>query len=192
MKKLLVLIAFAVTAVSAKAGVLFEPFVGYTSGTSKTGNAGATSSTNSGALYGAVLGYKFGGGWWLGADYTGGTIKSSGTTDSDLERTTTYVDVGYDFSNRVRLMAGYGVSDKSVLKGTTSATDLTFTGTSFKAGIGYMVRPMFSVGLVYISHSFTDLAIGTAASSALSSSSLKSIDDTETMFVVSFPFGGGK
>lgn len=189
MNKILSLIVL-VLGVQAQAGVLLEPFVGYDQTTQKTTDISGTNdgSTNSGMDYGARLGYKFGRGFWLAAEYTGGSGKSksdtAGTPDSDYTRTALGAVIGYDFG-RVNLWAGYGASDKVTIKQTGSA-DADVTGTNMKVGVGVKAANHVAINLEYGIPKYTKITTG--GTEYTISNLYSKFDTSGAMLSVSFPF----
>ena len=140
MKKIFATLAALTFTLSANAGFLFQPSVGYdvSSSTSVTTIADVTSEyTNSGTAFGALVGYKFGNGILLGADYAGGSGKSKnkavGSTE-EFDTTSSAASAVLGFSkNRFSAYLGYGVQDSVTLKDASSETK--YTGTNVKVGL---------------------------------------------------------
>lgn len=189
MNKLLSVLVL-VLGVQAKAGVLIEPFLGYDQTTLKNTDLSGTNSgaTDSGTDYGARLGYRFNQGFWLAAEYTGGSGKSKsdivGTADQDYTKTALGAVIGYD-SGRFRFWGGYGFSDKITFK-QTGSTDTDAAGTNLKVGLGFIAANHVSVNLEYIIPKYTKL---TSSGVEYDVATLYSKFDTSgAMLSVSFPF----
>ena len=192
MKHLIGLLIFVI-GFSARAGIMAEPFVGYSMGTlNATVSSVDVTSKASGVGYGARLGYRFPMGLSLAGEYLGGsgTIKydTAGTTDDTYSETAMGLVVGYDHG-MFRVWAGYGVSDELTDKQTTG--DVVFKGTNFKVGVGVMPVQHLSINFEYLIPKYTKFTTGGVESDI---STIYSKFDTSTMFLsVSAPFEfGGK
>jgi hypothetical protein len=192
--KKLVSILIMLLGVQANAGFLAEPFIGYDQTTAKTTDVSATDggSKNSGMDYGARLGFRFTQGYWVAAEYAGGsgTSKSdtTGTADMDYTRTALGAVFGYDYG-QFGFWGGYGFSDKLTIKATGS-TDTVFAGTNFKVGVGY--RPMMhvSVNLEYVIPKYTKVTVNSVETDL--STFYTKFDTSGAMLSVSFPFDMSK
>jgi hypothetical protein len=189
MKKLALIVALFF-GFQAHAGFLAEPFLGYESGsTQATTIAGASATSSfSGFDYGARLGYIFGKGFWLAAEYTGasGTDKDS-SSSTDYTKTVTSLVFGYDFG-KYNIWAGYGFSDKITYK--TTSGDLYYSGTNMKIGFGYDLANHVAVNVEYIIPKYTKA--GSAAGEVDISTQLSKYDAPSAVLSVSFPFDFSK
>jgi len=179
-----------VLGVQANAGVIVEPFVGYDQSTLKTTTtAGASDgSTNSGLDYGARLGYRFNQGFWVAAEYAGGSGKSksdtAGVEDSDYSKSAMGAVFGYS-TGRWNFWGGYGFSDTITVK-QSGAADMDITGTNLKVGAGFRAASNVSVNLEYIMPKYTKIK---ASGMEFDVDSIYSKFDTSgAMLSVSFPF----
>jgi hypothetical protein len=195
MKTLLTILASVLISTSAHAGFLAEPWVGYESGATQCTNA--TSGADCGAKttgfdYGARLGWMFGGGFWLAAEYMGGsgTIKyDDGSSDDKSETTILGATLGFDMASGLRFFAGYGFSDSYKVK--SSSSDLTFKGTSAKVGLGYKFKNNVSVNLEYYMETFTKYDVLTLTDQDVSGL-FSTFKPTRAMLTVGYVFGSGK
>lgn len=186
MKKLLSLVVL-VLGVQAHAGVIVEPFIGYDSSSLKTTDIGGTtgSATNSGMDFGARLGYRFGQGFWVAAEYAGGSGKSKNdTTEQDYSKSAMSAVFGYDMG-RFNVWAGYGFSDKITLKNSGSP-DTDITGTNLKVGVGFEAVNHVALNLEYLMPKYTKLNAGSG--DVTISDFYSKFDTSGVMFSVSFPF----
>jgi hypothetical protein len=145
---------------SAQAKFLIEPYAGYGMSTlTATSKPSGTkiSTENNGLGLGARAGYVLPMGLWFAADYvtfleTDLKYKEpSGLTDGKVSGSAAYIDVGFDVpAIPLRFWAGYAFMDNAQIKGTSSTTD--YTGTGYKAGLGFKPIPMMSLNLEYMMH----------------------------------------
>lgn len=194
MKTLLTILASVLVSFSAHAGFLAEPWLGYESGTTQCTNASSGAdcgAKSTGFDYGARLGWMFGGGFWLAAEYMGGsgTIKyDDGSADDKSESTILGAALGVDLASGLRLFAGYGFSDSLKVK---STTDITFKGTSAKVGLGYKFKNNVSVNLEYIMETITKYDAATLTDQEVSGL-FSTFKPARAMLTVGYVFGSGK
>lgn len=161
--KLFALFATIVIGLQANAGFLVDPYLAYDSGTndSKLKSDGSDSGAKTTATaFGVRLGYKLGSGLWFAVDPRGASGKTKynvGTTEPDFSQTTSSFDVGYD-AGMFRGYFGYGFSDSFTNKETGS--ELKFTGTSMRVGVGAKVANHFSILFEYSVLTMKDIESG--------------------------------
>lgn len=178
-----------VLGVQAHAHVLFEPFVGYDqSKLSLTNNStGDASYTNSGMDYGARLGYRFMGGFWIAAEYAAGsgTSKSgdTGGTNMDYSKSAVSAVIGFHV-HRLRFWAGYGFSDKMTAK-QSGVSNVDYTGTNIKVGVGYHLGLHTSLNFEYLMPKYTKMAQDGVSTDV--SSQYSKFDTSGMMLSLSFP-----
>ncbi len=178
---------------SAHAGVLAEPFVGYSMGTSSVTVVSGTSASSktSGAEYGARIGYRFPMGLVLAGEYAGGsgTIKyDSGSADDTYSETAMGLVVGYEHG-MYRVWAGYGISDQFTDKQTGG--DYVYKGTNLKIGVGIEPIHHLSVNFEYIMPKYTKYTAGGVDTDV--STTYSKFDTSAMVLSISAPFEfGGK
>lgn len=200
MKKLILALSVLGLTSTASAGFLVEPYLGYEmetlKGTQKGG--GDLSGKGSAINLGARVGYKFGMGLWLAADPQM-TMKSTfkiddSTGDYKFARTTTWLDVGYDFPMMARLWAGYALSNEFTItsEGGGTSSDTKFKGgSSMKVGLGFRLMPTVNLSFEYLMNKYKDVESGGAT--APMTDFYDKFDDNAIVVGVSFPFHfGGK
>jgi hypothetical protein len=145
---------------SAQAGLLLEPYLGYTYGQYDAGG-GAKWDTNNPVL-GARVGYQavvF----MAGVDYSmvmsGKAKGKDGQSDFDFDASQLFAFAGADLP-LIRAWAGYGVQNELKSKGAGAAK---LTGSALKVGLGFEPLPIISVNAEYIMSKF-DKADGTSFS----------------------------
>lgn len=155
----------------SQAGILFEPYIGYESGSINYKFKGAAGvlypetykDTATGAAYGGKLGFTFPF-FFFGVDANlfSGTQKydpklEASPAQQSLTRTTIYALAGINLY-KVRLWLGYSPSDQMITK--ESGTEVTYSGTAMRLGLGYMFVPHFSLNFEYDTHTVTDSTVG--------------------------------
>jgi hypothetical protein len=160
----------------SSAGVLLEPYVGYDTGSTTSTIAGSQTYTTSGASYGAKLGYQ-GAQWMFGADYLSGSWSMNSTPNAT---TITPGDIGAFVGFQGAAWRGYveyivSATDQYSFSGSTD----TYTGSGFKAGVGYKFKPWLALNVEYISNTFTKDSNGSLANN---------ISDSLFGASLSFPF----
>lgn len=165
MKKIGISLLIMISASMARAGFLIEPHVAYESMNLKVTAVSDDSVSKSKASYfgyGALLGYKFAPGIYVGLDYSAesGTIKDNGSdttsADYDFSSSGAGLGLGYEYG-MYRIYMVYGPSLTFTLK--PSSGDTKFTGTTMKLGLG--VRPMryFVVSFEYTSTTLSKFTV---------------------------------
>lgn len=194
MKALFTVLVTILISVSAKAGFMAEPWVGYESGTIQcTTVAGSDCGAKStGANYGARLGWMLPVGFWFAGEYMGGsgTIKyDDGSADENFERTVLAASLGFDFNSGFRVFAGYGFN--SNLKDKTSTGDLTIKGTATRLGLGYKFKNGLSLNAEY--HMDTVSKVDVLTLTDIDSSTIWSkFNPSRALLTVGYVFGSGK
>lgn len=151
----------------AFAGVMVEPVLGYSADSYKVTavNGQQADLTATGMNYGVRIGYKLPSIVWFAADYaqTSGTAKYDNVVAPDLDysHNSLGLDVGVDMPVGFRAWLGYGFNDTLKFK-TSSATD-TFTGSSYKVGVGYKIVPKVSLNLEYWAGTYKKYDNGTTS-----------------------------
>lgn len=170
----------------SQAGLLIEPVVGYSFGSSNidmevpldtTQNTSDKESLN-GTSYGGRLGYQnFG--FQLGVDY----LASSLEVDGDGFKTSEFGGfVGFEFPILVRVYAGYVFSGTGTLEGDAGEDDLKFkNGTGPKIGVGFTLLPFLDINLEYRSIKYEELEISAGAANV-------NADYNAVMLGISLPF----
>ncbi len=139
-----------------------------------------------------MVGYKFGNGILLGADYAGGSGKSKnkavGSTE-EFDTTSSAASAVLGFSkNRFSAYLGYGVQDSVTLKDASSETK--YTGTNVKVGLGVVFVKYFGMSVEYIKPTYTKVTTG---GTEYTLSDLYSKMDASSIRVnLIFPFEFGK
>jgi hypothetical protein len=183
MKKLILALSILGFAGTASAGFMAEPYLGYGTGSYKTDSS---STTNTGYIVGAKIGFKFGNGAWVAADpeIGGGKTKPESGTETDYSSTQAFLDVGYDFP-AVRAYAGYALMNELTNKDTVE-TKLK-GGSTYKVGLGWRATPMFTVGVEYMMSTPKENEIGGVSGDLVGKNDL-----TFTALTLGYTFGGGK
>lgn len=195
MKTLLVILTGFLVSVSARAGFMAEPWLGYESGKTDCTNVvgGDCGAKSTGTGYGARLGWMFSGGYWLAGEYMGGsgTIKydDSSVADDNFEHTTLGATLGFDFPMGFRVFAGYGFSNS--LKDKSASAEVTFKGTSSRVGLGYKFHNSLSVNLEYHTDTYTKFDVSSFTDLDISTLFSK-FNSTRTMLTLSYVFNSGK
>lgn len=195
MKTILTVLVSILISMSAHAGFMAEPWIGYESGTTQCTYATSGNdcgAKNTGYDYGARLGWMFGGGFWLAAEYTGGsgTIKyDNGAADDTSEQTVIGASLGFDMASGLRFFAGYGLTDS--LKVKSSSSDMTLKGTEVKVGLGYKFKNNISLNLEYHMDTYTKYDIGSLTDQD-ASALFSTFKPARAMLTVGYVFGSGK
>lgn len=148
--------------VTANAGILVEPFLGFGGSTVKTEDTNGIpgSDTSTGVGMGLRLGYKFLVPW-VALDYrlSSGEKVTDSVTQEKIDGSQTQLGVtgGVDLP-LVRFFAGYGFDNKFTLKPTNG--DTTFKGTYTKVGVGFSLIPMLKLNLEYIINKYPKFTQG--------------------------------
>ncbi|MEK6629090.1 MAG: hypothetical protein AABY53_10735 [Bdellovibrionota bacterium] len=172
MKKLLATItALTLLSLSAHAGILIDPYIGYTV-------SGSTSSnfTITGSDMGARLGFtNMGLGFGVDATVAGTHTYKDATTSTDYTRSNMGVFVSYHFPILVRGYATYFVNSK------ISSSAASATGTATKLGVQYTGFPLIAIGVEYYNMAYKDAEIGGIKFTS-------SVTESQTRLALSVPF----
>jgi predicted porin len=185
------------TGAPAIAGIMFEPYAGYTTGNIKVdGSSGHPlsavqsvddSGTVDGVAYGARLAWTFSQ-FYLGAEYQGMRAKEK-LKDADdspaWNSTAVYGIVGLQFFTGIRLYVGMTVQDFETTED-LSPEPLKHTGSARKIGIGYRYSAPVAVNLEYNEFDFND--VEGAGVKNKTSASYDKLDYSAVVLSISFPF----
>ena len=163
--KLLALITIFFMGVSAQAGLMIEPYVGYQMGSYNLKFKDLDlkeEGAQTGAGYGLRLGYSLPVLAWIALDgqYGSGKQKPKDTTvfnEAKYKSSALFLDVGIDLPILLRAWVGYGFSNQLDLDYDTG-TDYTLKGTATKFGLGFTPLPLFSVNVEAITNSYTTVS----------------------------------
>ncbi len=145
---------------SAKAGLLLEPYLGYALGSyDNKQKAGATLSSNNGTLTGPTFGARVG--YiamipFFAIDASMASLNDhsglAGVSDTTYTNTTLFAVVGAQLP-LVSVWAGYGFYDKGAE--TVTGVDIKTSGNALKAGVGIRPLPLVQFNLEYVMHTLT-------------------------------------
>lgn len=193
MKRIFTAIGFIMgISLTANAGILIEPYIGYEMGDVQYDLVGPTNEITekgTGTGYGLRLGYKILAPW-VALDYTGssGTLKPDSGTDHDYTTTGLAAVVGVDLP-LIRAWAGYGFSNEATRIGTNGEADWKFKGTYTKVGVGFGFIPFVSVNAEYKMNSYSKVDIdGTTNGEVSRGDIFEKLKNDVLMFSVSIPF----
>jgi hypothetical protein len=184
-------------AVTANAGLLFEPYVGYSVGSIKVdGGSGhpdsatqALDTTGSidGLAYGARAAWMFGR-FVLGGEYQGlrGSEKLKGVDESvDWNSSAIYGMLGWRFFSGIRLFLEMTVRPYEATEETTPESG-KFTGSARKVVLGYEYHAPIAVNLEYVEYALSDYKMGSADGKV--KDYYDKFNYSAVIFNVSFPF----
>lgn len=177
--QLLILIVAFFMINPAKAGLLIEPLVGYSTGSFD----GESSSDFSGTSYGGRLGYQ-NLGFQMGLDYLNSSLTMDDSDYSKLEFSEWAGFVGFEFPILLRVYAGYIFTASGETKYDSGAGKqlLEVTGgTGSKFGVGFTGLPFLDINLEYRKGSFSEFDLGGTTFN-------QSIDYQSYMLSISLPF----
>jgi hypothetical protein len=137
---------------TANAGVLIEPYLGYSIGTTEQG---ASENDISGVNFGARLGYKSFLGLMGGFDYMTGTLQDDANPKNDVTPSQLGVFLGYEFPILLRVYGVYGISNKAKFKDRNGSDNLE-GGNNMKLGVGFTALPLVSINLEYVVASYDE------------------------------------
>jgi|GEM_PF-2199801 len=189
LKSLAVLLLFALST-QARAGLLLEPYAGYTMGNYKT-TAVTTNLEENGSVDGASFGGRAGwmmGGFFLGGEYqtSRAQLKLDGAGEgTNWANTSIFGVLGYEMFMGLRIFAGMTVTPHESEVSTTP-TRTKYTGEAKKVGIGYRYHVPFAVNAEYIMYEFDKVEIGGVKSKV--KERLSKFDYSAIMLSLSFPF----
>ena len=146
----------------AKAGLLIEPLVGYSMGTTKTDNTGFSTEDLNGTSYGGRLGYQ-NLGFQLGLDYLNSSLNIDDSKFSTLKTSEWGGFVGFEFPILLRVYAGYifSATGETQYDAGAGKGDLDFqNGSGSKFGIGFTGLPFVDINLEYRKGTFGEYKYG--------------------------------
>lgn len=184
----------------AQSAVLFEPYAGYTIGNMKLQTTStfpvaamqdhSYTASADGFAYGAKLAWDFGG-LYIGAEYQAARTQeklNNSTTPVDWNNTSVFGIVGWQMMKGIRLTGGMTVTPhKSTEAGDPEPT--VYTGSAWKAGIGFRYRVPFAVNVDYIKYDLKRYKIGDSEGDV--KDYFKKFDYSAFLISVSFPFEFG-
>jgi hypothetical protein len=140
----LLVITFLVTVPIAKADLLIEPVVGFSSGNFES-EINEEEHATSGLSFGGRLGYQ-NLGFQLGVDYLNSTLSVDNDDWGDLDVSEWAAFIGYKFPVMLRVYAGYIL--RSVANTEYQDLDMKFeNGSGTKIGIGFTGLPFLNINL---------------------------------------------
>jgi hypothetical protein len=188
-KSLLLLVACF--SLSANAGFLVEPYLGYKMGSGDRSTNPTTDIDYSSPTFGARLGYQFLG-LMAGVDYSLAsfdlTQEQSGSSDTvnSMKQSTFGLFVGYDFPILLRAWgAMYFDSNLEDDDSRNSNLGDEFGGDGYGLGVGFTGLPFVSINLEYRSLSYDDFT--DASNSANDGTLANPYDVSEIILSVSLP-----
>jgi len=150
---------------TARAGLLFEPYVGYAVGNyslthskefhDKDKRGETEKGSIEGITYGGRLAWLFET-FFLGGDYQvmRGTYKPKGEGESsDWESTSIFGILGWQFSMGFRLYGGITVREHKSIRGTEDGENI-YSGSARKIGIGYRYEAPVAINAEYIEYNY--------------------------------------
>lgn len=189
MKKILCLFLI-LSASSAQAGFLIEPYLGYSIGSGENSASVKTEYDQNSPFLGARLGYQTLG-LMFGIDYTMGSESDfetkSGTTTfkQDADQSTFGLFVGYNLPVMLRAWAAYYMSTSIEIQSGASIGD-EYNGSGYGLGVGFTGLPFVSLNLEYRMMTFDEFKDNSSGlKSTLSGNS--EIDYNQVMLSVSLP-----
>jgi len=178
---------FALVSLSANAGFLVEPYLGYKVGSGDQGGVTPIDYTLNGPSLGGRLGYQFLG-LMGGVDYSFGSIDlEAAVTVAGVETKSTSsqdqkdlgVFLGYDFPILLRAWATYYLSSKL-----TQSNDDENSGGGYGLGVGFTGLPFVSLNVEYRALSYDEFF---NSSTGQTSTRANKIENKEILFSVSLP-----
>ena len=186
-----------ITGTKASAGIMFEPYVGYTMGNYKVTGAAThpdvsqqnitTSGSVDGFTYGGRLGWVYGS-FFIGAEYQAARaqLKLDGANEStNWMNTSIFGLLGIEFAMGLRAFAGMTVvpheSEISTLPERTK-----YVGSAKKVGIGYRYRVPFAVNAEYVMYELDEFQIGSLKGKT--KERFSKFEFSAVILSVSFPF----
>ncbi|MGZ3722509.1 MAG: outer membrane beta-barrel protein [Bdellovibrionales bacterium] len=200
--RIMILMSLASSGAFAQAGLLFEPYGGYSVGsTSKKYSAaypvGSLAGTNESA---SVNGFAYGGrvGFLLqhfvivAAEYQAINAKEkadTATTQTNWTQHTMFATLGFQAPRGFRLMGSYGFDAQADEATTPDPTH--YKGTALKFAIGWHLPTTMALNLEYTIYKYTDTT--TNSVNAKIADGYEKYDYSTVMATISFPFdfGGG-
>lgn len=187
-----ILIAFLfLLSTSAYAGLLIEPYLGFSIGSGEDGQNPKTEYSQNTPFYGGRLGYQAFG-LMAGLDYSKGLegdfetkTAGSATTKADATQQTFGVFVGYNFPIMLRAWVSYNFASKISIESGAEVGD-EFKGGGYAFGLGFTALPMLSINLEYRMNTFDEYkTASTGVTSALNGT--EEIDYNQILLSVSLP-----
>lgn len=179
------LIGLSVT--PAHAGILIEPYAGYSVGSLKMNE---DDGNVDGLAYGGRLALNFGR-LMLGADYQGirAKAKFKGEGESpNWNATTLYGFAGLQFYSGFRLTAAVSVTPhESVMD--TMPDETTFKGSAYKFGVGYLYSQPIAINVEYSVYKLDEYKIG--ALEGKTKDAFDTLKYSSIILSLSFPFHFG-
>lgn len=179
------------------AGVLFEPYAGYSIGNMKFATTAAfpVASMQSQSFTASADGFSYGGklAWNFSQLYIGGEYQAvrasqkltNATTATDWTNTSVFGILGYQMLNGLRIFGGMSViPHKSVEAGTPDPT--VYTGNAWKVGVGYRYRVPLAVNVDCIKYDLTKYKAGTLEGDM--KTRFNKFDYSAFLISISFPF----
>ncbi|HMN67022.1 MAG TPA: hypothetical protein PKC28_00650 [Bdellovibrionales bacterium] len=179
------------------AGILFEPYAGYSLGDLKRSYSEQhpsellreteTEGHADGFAYGGRLGWTFGQ-LVVGAEYQGvrGDVKGSGGQESrGWTSSAIFGILGLQFLSGIRLFGGMSVQDVQVIE-QTEPERTKYEGKAMKAGIGYRYRAPVAINVEYVMYDMDKMKIG--GDEYRVSDTFESFKYSTVILSLSFPF----
>lgn len=179
------------------AGILFDPYVGYATGSVKMDGSAAhpvaatqaidSSGSIDGMAYGARAAWMFGR-FFLGGEYQGirATEKLKDVDESvSWNSSAIFGIMGLQFFNGIRVIAGITVRPYEATED-TSPEATKFEGSARKIAIGYRYRVPVAVNVEYTEYEFGDAEIGSNKGKV--KDYYDKLDYSTVIVNVSFPF----
>lgn len=189
MKKLL-LAGALLFSLTANAGFLIEPYVGYSVSSGEDGMSPPTKWEQTAPFFGARLGYQ-NLGFMGGLDFTHGMEaeieETSGatTTKTDVDQNTFGAFFGYNFPIMLRVWGAYYFSTVlGVQSGSGLGNDIK--GSGYGLGVGYTGLPFVALNLEYRRMTFDE--VETLIGQTVKLTSEEEQDFNQIMLSVSMPF----
>ncbi len=184
------------TSFPAFAGIMFEPYAGYETGTINcTSLSGISCDHNiTGTAYGLRLGWRFPTPIWFALEGSSGSdtgkYGTAGVADEKISHTQAGLAIGFDFY-KLRFWAGFSSSfsltevDQANPK---STPDRSHTGTSAKAGIGFSPFRLISLNVEYIQDSVSKVSLEGDETSYSMTDQYRSYSPSRILVSLSFPY----
>ena len=185
---------------TAKAGLLFDPYAGYTSGNIKMAGSSShpvvatrtldSSGTVDGIAYGGRFALTFGR-LFLGADYQGTRAKEklkSASSSLSWNTTAIYGILGWQFYSGFRIYGGVTATPFKTIED-TSPDQTEFEGSSQKIGLGFRYHVPIAVNIEYVTYDFKNVTIAGFKDDA--ATTYNKLDHSAIFLGVSFPFQFG-
>jgi len=190
MKRLLLIGTLLLSATTAQADLLIEPYLGFGISSGENGASPKTEYSQNSPFIGGRLGYQVIG-LMAGLDYTKGMEgdferKTNGSTSkADVDQQTLGLFVGYNLPIMLRAWVSYYLSSKLEFQSSSAVGD-QYKGGGYGVGVGFTGLPLVSLNLEYRMLSFDEYKnASTGNTSSLSGNS--EIDYNQLMLSVSIP-----